>query len=141
MSLLSITKGKVADDMLFNIADQIKHGIGNLAAGEDPELRLDMAKLYGFAGVRAAASSDHVASRLYLEHALSLLSPDPWTRHYELSLRFSLQLAKSCYSCGDVKKAQCILQVITGHCRSIEDKVPAHALLARSECCSCRLLI
>jgi predicted ATPase len=137
MALFSITNGKVADDMLFSIADQIKHGIGNLAAGENSELRLDMAKLYGFAGVRAAASSDHIASRSYLEHALSRLSPDPWTSHYDLCLQFSLRLAKSCYSCGDAERAQSILQVITGHCRSIEDKVPAHALLATSECCSC----
>ena len=140
MSLYSTTKGKVADDVLFSIADQIKHGIGNLAT-ESPALRIDVAKLYGLAGMRAATSSDHVASRSNLEHALSLLPPDPWKTHYEICLQFSLRLAKSCYSCGDVEKAQCILQVIAEHCRTIEDKVPAHALLARSESYLCILSI
>jgi predicted ATPase len=131
--LFSITKGKVADDMLFSIADQITHGIDNLAAGEDPELRLDMAKLYGLAGSKAAACSDHAASCSYLKYALTLLPTLHWKSHYDLSLRFSFQLAKSCYSCGDVERAQCILEEITGHCHTIEDKLPAHSLLAGSE--------
>jgi predicted ATPase len=161
MSLFSNADGKVADDMLFTIADQIKHGVGNLAAGEDPELRLDMAKLYGLASSKAAAFSDHAASCSYLKCAFSLLPTDHWTRHYKLSLSFSLRLAESCYSCGDVQNAQailrkmtplrhsiedqvpalsiaisearCILQEITGHCHTIEDKLPAYSLLARSE--------
>jgi predicted ATPase len=137
MSLFSITKGKVADDMLFSIADQIKHGIGNLAAGEDPELRLDMAKLYGLAGSKAVACSDHAASCSYLENALLLLPTDHWKSDYELSLRFSLRLAESCYSCGDVERAQCILQDVTGHCHTIADKLPANSLLARSKYNSC----
>jgi len=117
--------------MLFSIADQIKHDIGNLAAGEDPGLRIEVAKLYGLVASKAVAYSDHAASCSYLENALSLLSPDPWTSHYDLSLRFSLQLAESCYSCGDVERAQYILQQVTGHCHTIEDKLPAHSLLAR----------
>ncbi|KAL3806506.1 hypothetical protein ACHAXA_006682 [Cyclostephanos tholiformis] len=130
LSLYSSTKGKVADDILFSIADQIKLGIGNLAT-ESPALRIDIAKLYGLAGMRAAASLDHVASRSYLEHALSLLPTDHWKSNYEISLRYSHRLAESCYSCGDVEKAQCILQEMTSQCHSTDDKLPAHSLLAR----------
>jgi hypothetical protein len=162
MSLYSITNGKVADDMIFSIADQIKHGIGNLEVGENSELRLDMAKLYGSAGSRAVVCSDHAASCSYLKNALSLLPTDNLKSHNELSLRFSLRLAESCYSCGDVEKAQCILlnmthqcdllegkfpalslfvtnktpsikQESTGFCHTFEDRLPAYSLLARSE--------
>lgn len=142
MSLYLITTGKVPDDMLFSVADQIKHGIGNLAAGEDPTLRLDLAKLYGLAASKAVACSDHAASCSYLEHALTLL---PKTDHSkgnsELTLRISIQLAESRYSCGDVETAQCILQEITPECQSIEDKLRVHALLATSECHFSLLLI
>jgi predicted ATPase len=126
-----MTKGNVADNILFSIADQIKHGIGNLAE-EKPELRIDIAILYELAGTKAVACSDHAASRSYLTYALSLLPNDHWKSHYDLSLQFSLQLAKSCYSCGDLERAQCILQEMTGHCHSIQDTVPANALLATS---------
>ena len=129
MSLYSTTKGNTVDEIIFSIADQIKHGIDSLA-GKNPELRINIAKLYALSGTKAVACSDHAASRSYLTYALSLLPTDRWKSHYDLNLRFSLLLAKSCYSCGDVEKAQCILQEMTGLCHSFEDKLPAHALLA-----------
>ncbi|KAL3773705.1 hypothetical protein ACHAW5_001041 [Stephanodiscus triporus] len=130
MSLYSTTKGKVVDDIVFSIIDQIKHGIDNL---EDAncELRLDIAKLNELAGIKAATCSDHVTSRSYLTFALSLLPTDHWKSHYDMSLRFSLRLAKSCYSCGDLEKAQFILVETLGRCHSLEDKLPGNALLAR----------
>ena len=127
-----MTTGNIADDILPTIADQIKHGIGNLAY-ENPESRIDIAKLYELAGTKAVACSDHAASRSYLTYALSLLQTDRWKSHYDLSLRFSLLLAKSCYSCGDIEKARCILQEMTGQCHCFEDKLPGSALLAQSE--------
>jgi predicted ATPase len=139
MSLYSTTKGKIVDDILysisdivFSIVDQIKHGIDNIEDG-NCELRLDIAKLNELAGIKAASCSDHVTSRSYLTFALSLLPTDHWKSHYNLSLRFSLRLAKSCYSCGDLEKAQCILVDTLGQCHSLEDKLPGNALLARSE--------
>ncbi|KAL3797054.1 hypothetical protein ACHAW5_009640 [Stephanodiscus triporus] len=132
-----MTKGKVVDDIfysisdvVFSIADQIKQGIDNLEDG-NCGLRLDIAKLNELAGTKAATCSDHVTSRSYLTFALSLLPTDHWKSHYDISLRFSLRLAKSCYSCGDLEKAQCILAETLGQCHSLEDKLPGNALLAR----------
>jgi predicted ATPase len=132
MSLYNMSKDNSADDMLFYIVDQIKHGFANLF-NESLELRMNIAKLFESSGSKAAASSDHVASCSYFTYALSLLPPDHWKSHYDLSVQFSLRLAKSCYSCGDLEKAQLILQEMTFQCHSIEDKAPAHALLAKSE--------
>ena len=119
-------------DIVFSIADQITHGIGNLAE-ESPELRVDIAKLMELAGMQAAANSDYVASQSYLTYALSILPTDHWKSYYDLSLRFFLRLAKCCYSCGDLEKAQCILRETMGQCHSLEDKLPGYALLAKSE--------
>jgi predicted ATPase len=132
MSLYLITKGKDMDNVVFSIADQIKHGIGSLA-DENPELQIDIAKLYELSGTKAVACSDYETSRSYLTYALSLLPTDHWISHYDLSIRFSLRLAKSCHSCGDVEKAQCILQEMTGQCHSFEDKLPGNVLLAQSK--------
>ena len=132
MSLYSMTEGNAVDDIIFSIADQIKRGFGSLA-DENPEIQIDIAKLYELSGTKAVACSDHATSHSYLTCALSLLPTDRWKSHYDLSLRFSLLLAKSCYSCGYVEKAQCILQEMTGQCHSFEDKLPGSALLAQSE--------
>jgi predicted ATPase len=80
-----MTKGKVANDIVFSIANQIKHGIDNLEVG-NIELRVDVAKLNELAGMKAATFSDHVTSRSYLTFALSLLPTDHWKSHYDLSL-------------------------------------------------------
>ena len=140
MSLYLMTKGRDMDKVVFSIADQIKHGIGSLE-DENPELQIDIAKLYELSGMKAVACSDHATSRSYLTYALSLLPTDHWKSHYDLSIRFSLRLAKSCYSCGDVEKAQCILQEMTGQCHSFEDVLPANSMLAQSKYnIRCRLL-
>ena len=138
MSLYLMTKGKDTDNVVFSIADQIKHGIGSLA-DENPELQIDIAKLYELSGTKAVACSDYGTSRSYLTYALSLLPTDHWKSHYNLSLQFSLRLAKSCYSCGDVEKAKCILQEMTDQCHSIEDKIPGNVLLANSEYHACSI--
>ena len=140
MSLYSMTEGNAVDDIIFSIADQIKRGFGSLA-DENPEIQIDIAKHYELSGTKAVACSDHATSHSYLTCALSLLPTDHWKSHYDLSLRFSLRLAKSCYSCGDVEKAQCILQEMTGQCHSFEDLLPANSMLAQSKYnIRCRLL-
>jgi predicted ATPase len=133
MALYSTSKGIMTDDLLFSIADQIMHDIDNPAIGDNPELRIDIAKLYMLAGTKAADRSDFAASRSYSTYALSILPTDHWISHYDLSLRCSFRSAKSCYSCGDKDKAQCMLEELIGHCHSIEDKVPALSLVAKSE--------
>ncbi|KAL3822373.1 hypothetical protein ACHAXA_010851 [Cyclostephanos tholiformis] len=129
MLLYSTAKGEVVDDILFSIADQIKQGIGFLA-DENPELQIDIAKIYELASIKAVVCSDFVSSCSYLTHALSILPTDHWRSHYDLSRRFSIRLAKSHLSCGDVEKAHCCLQDMIEQCHSFEDKLPAHALIA-----------
>jgi hypothetical protein len=133
MSLFSMTKGEVADDILFAIADQIKQGIVCLA-DESPECQIDIAKIYELSSIKAEACSDFVSSCSYLNYALSILPTDHWNSHYDLSRRFLIRLAKSYYSCGDIEKAYCTSKQITEQCHSLEDKLPAHALVATSKC-------
>jgi len=120
------------DDVIFSIVDQIKLGIDSLE-DENPEFRIEVAKLYELAGMKVVVCSDYVTSRSYFTSALSLLPIDHWKSHYDISLRCSLRLAKSHFSCGDVEKAQSILQDMIGQCHSFEDKLPASELLARSK--------
>lgn len=80
-----MSKRKVADDMLFSNVDQIKHDSGILV-DESPELQINIAKFYELFCSKAAASADHAVSCSYLTNALSLLPPDHWKSHYDLSL-------------------------------------------------------
>ena len=132
--LLYLTsRGKeMKDKMLLYIADQMKHRIADMK-DECPELRIDMANLYYLSGMKAVGYSDYATSRSYFKVALSLLPTDRWVSQYKLCHRISLRLAKSVYLCGDVEEAQSILHEMLEKCLSIEDKVPAQALLVTSE--------
>ena len=120
------------DKMLLYIADQMKHHIADMD-DECPELRIDMANLYYLSGMNAVGYSDYATSRSYFKVALLLLPTNRWESQYKLCHRISLRLAKSVYLCGDVEEAQSILHEMLENCLSIEDKVPAQALLVTSE--------
>jgi len=120
------------NDVVFSMVDQIKLGIDYLD-DYTPEFRVDLAKLNEIAGMKAVVCSDYVAARSYFAYAMSLLPNDHWKSHYDISLRCSLGLAKSQYSCGDMENAQCMLQGIIRQCQSFEDTLPACDLLVRSK--------
>lgn len=132
MLLYSTTKGEAADNLIIHIVDQIKRGIVQLE-GETPELRSNIAKFTVAAVRNAVASSDHVAAFSYSTFALSLLPINGWESHYDLRLWFTIQSAKSCFSVGNVEKAQCIVQEVIEQCHSLQDKLPAYFLLALSK--------
>jgi predicted ATPase len=132
MSLYLMTKGQDVNDVVFSMVDQIKLGIDYLD-NHTPEFRVDLAKLNEIAGMKAVVCSDYVAARSYFAYAMSLLPNDHWKSHYDISLRCSLGLAKSQYSCGDMENAQCMLQGIIRQCQSFEDTLPACDLLVRSK--------
>jgi len=126
MTLYSMIKKEDVDDIIFSIADQVNRGIEDLSI-QSPELRLDLADLNEIAGMKAM-NSDYMAACSYLNTALLMLPTNPWRSQYARSLRLFSSLAKSTYSCGDMKKAQDILQEILGECNCIEDKLPAYFL-------------
>ncbi|KAL3816018.1 LOW QUALITY PROTEIN: hypothetical protein ACHAXA_010789 [Cyclostephanos tholiformis] len=133
MSLYATTRGKdVNDVIIYNIIDQIKRGIAHIE-GETPQLRADIAKITAAAVLNAMASSDYVTAFSYSMFALSLLPINRWESHYDLSLWFSIQSAKSYFSVGNVGKARCILREIMDHCHTLEEKLPAYFLLALIE--------
>ena len=132
MASNSTIKEKVVDDSILYVVDQIKHGAAYLA-GETPQVRIDIAKLFAVAVRNAVACSDYVTVYIYSTFALSLLPTNRWKDHYDLSLWFSIRTAKASLSLGDVERTQCISQEVIEQCRSLKDKLPAYYLLAISK--------
>lgn len=125
-----MTKGQDVNDIVFPMVDQIKLGIDYLE-DDNPEFRVELAKLNEIAGMKAVVCSDYETARSYFAYAMSLLPNNHWKSHYDITLRCSLGLAKTQYSCGDVDNAQCTLQDVIRQCESFEDTLPACDLLVR----------
>ena len=118
--------------MSLNFLPQINHGINNTST-QKPELIPDFVNLNERAGTKAVDCCDYVTARSYLNTALSLLPTDHWKSCYDQSLRMYFSLAKSAHACGDITKAQEVLQQILEECRCMEDKLQAYYLLVTSK--------
>eukprot|EP00578_Thalassiosira_sp_NH16_P001854 CAMPEP_0181137228 /NCGR_PEP_ID=MMETSP1071-20121207/33599_1 /TAXON_ID=35127 /ORGANISM="Thalassiosira sp., Strain NH16" /LENGTH=1245 /DNA_ID=CAMNT_0023223979 /DNA_START=76 /DNA_END=3809 /DNA_ORIENTATION=- len=124
MLLYSASKGQDLSGAIFQVADQINHGISLI----QPEMRVEFAGLNFSAGSRAINFSDNKTAYSYLKNAFALLPRNSWSSHYELSLRVFLLYAKSAYSCGKVKKAYKALKTILQKGRCVNDKLDAYLL-------------
>ena len=123
MLLYSASKGQDRSGAVFQVADQINHGISLI----QPEMRVEFVGLNFSAGSRAI-SRCYKTAYSYLKNAFALLPRNSWSSHYELSLRVFLLYAKSAYSCGKVKKAYKALKTILQKGRCANDKLDAYLL-------------
>ncbi|KAL7546858.1 hypothetical protein ACHAWF_010187 [Thalassiosira exigua] len=133
ITLYYLTKASdEVDDLIFQICDQINHGIKQSPIESPRAPKVDPAELtelYEKAGVKAVDCSDFGTARSYLNTALSLLPADRWKTHCDSSRRLTYLSARSAYSCGDIDEAHVKLQEVLGQCTCIEDKLPSYSLL------------
>ena len=80
-------------DVIFQIVGQINFGESLIQHNH----RVDMAKLYCKAGIKAMDLSDYETSNSYLDTALHLLPEDRWSSNYKLCLKIYFLSAKSMY--------------------------------------------
>ena len=80
-------------DVIFQIVGQINFGESLI----QPEGKVELAKLYCKAGIRAMDRSDYETSNSYLNSSLHLLPEDRWISNYKLCLKIYFLSAKSMY--------------------------------------------
>jgi len=123
--LYSTSKGQDLGGALFQLVDQINHGIPSLI---QPRMQIDIAELNFSAGRKAMDLSDFETAYSYLNNAFPLLPENHWSSHYDFSLRLFLLRAKSTYLCGNIEEAYDSLKEIIENGRCIEDTLDAYYL-------------
>jgi len=125
MLLRSTFKVHDLGDAIFQVVDQINHGVPSLI---QPEVQVDVADLNFSAGSRAMKLSDYKTAYSYLNNALSLLPQGHWNSHYELSLRLYFLKSKAAYSRGNIEEAHRSLKQILEKGRCADDMLDAYHL-------------
>ncbi|KAL7538257.1 hypothetical protein ACHAXR_008411, partial [Thalassiosira sp. AJA248-18] len=125
MLLHSASKDQDLGARIFQIVDQINHGIPDLIR---PDMQMDIAVLNFKSGSTAIEFSDYDTALSYLNNALLLLPINHWSSNYELCLRLFYLKAKATYSCGDIENAYELLKKIIEKGRCTEDKLDAYYL-------------
>jgi len=113
-------------ERLFEVVDQLDAGRELIDA---PAERLRLAELNLAAAERAARANAYQAARDYLDVAASCLPDDPWTTHYELTLRLFARRAEVAYLDGDYERSMADIADVRAKARDALDRAAICALL------------
>jgi predicted ATPase len=130
MVLYTATVGQDLRDAIFQVVNQINHGVPELIQEQQLHKKVEISDLNFHAGSRAIDLSDYETANSYLCTALSLLPANHWSTHYEMSLKMYFVAANAAYASGNSKKAFELIKSILEKGRCIEDKLDAYYLYA-----------
>ena len=117
--------GEAYEYDLFEIANQLEHGLHLI---EDDAERLDLARLYLDAGVRAKRAAAQDTARDHLRHAMSLLPDRPWADHHTLTCEIFTEALECEYVAGDYEQADRLFAAVLENARSAADKASAYGV-------------
>jgi predicted ATPase/signal transduction histidine kinase/DNA-binding LytR/AlgR family response regulator len=108
---------------VFTVANHLNLGSGLLVSEAE---RDDVAALDVEAARKATVSAAHPAALAYLEQALVLLGPDPWSRRYELALAAHVEAAVSCQLLGNFEAMEGHAALALRQARTVLEKVKVY---------------
>ncbi|MCG8423619.1 MAG: AAA family ATPase [Proteobacteria bacterium] len=95
---------------------------------EQPEERLDLARLNLRAGRKAKASTAYCPAVHHLQIAADLLPENSWQRHYSLTLAIHCELAESRYLNGEFETAEALFLRVTERTHSAPEKAAIYSV-------------
>jgi predicted ATPase/serine phosphatase RsbU (regulator of sigma subunit) len=123
--LKSHTREEELEEQVFDIVNQLNHGVDLILAQTD---RYDLAQLNLRAGRKAIASTAHAAANQYLTVGLALLPPDSWQTHYDLTLALYEFAAEAAYLTGDFSRQEQLADTVIVKGRTPLDKVKVYEI-------------
>ncbi|BFZ59784.1 Chk1 protein kinase [Saitoella coloradoensis] len=126
--LLENTDGDDVDRFIFEIVNQLNHGIGTF---DDAE-RMRVIRLNFRAGQKALQSTAFDLSLQYLETARGLLGPDSWKIDAHLAMKVMLTHVDALYANNQYSDAIDVLDVVLANTETNFDK--AKCLLPKMQC-------
>ncbi|MBE9115517.1 PAS domain S-box protein [Lusitaniella coriacea LEGE 07157] len=123
--LLSNTSKEALEERIFRIVNQLNAGISSI---ENPEKRLQLARLNRIAGQKAKEANAYEPALNYLTLALKLLHDSSWKTHYPLTLSLYESAAEIAYLNGNFKLQYQLTAVVRQEARNILDRVKVDEL-------------
>ncbi len=118
------------EQRIFDVLYQINLGLELIS---DADERLKYAALNCAGGVKAKESAAFSAALSYFRMGISLLPPDSWSAHYELSLKLYTEAAEAAYLSGaDELRSQWLGEVFR-NARNVLDSVKAYNIKIDAE--------
>lgn len=115
--------GDITNARLFVILDHLNRALDLI---EDPDERVQTARLNLTTGRLARAAAAFPAAHKYFMCGLRLLPADMWLSDYELTLALHTEAAEAAYLVTDFREADHLVSVILSNARNVLDKIPAY---------------
>ncbi|MCO4771779.1 MAG: AAA family ATPase [Deltaproteobacteria bacterium] len=124
-AMLDLMDAETLDDQLFNVVDQLEHGIPEVQQG--PE-RAHLASLFARAGDKARLASAHEPALKYFGGAQSLLGETLWTDNYDIGQPVLFQRSGSEYLLGNFDAAEALFDQLVDKSRTDLEKAQVYRL-------------
>ena len=124
-AMLALTPDEEVDDTIFNIVDQLEHGIALVTADDE---RLALARLFLRAGEKARLASAHEPAIKYFEAGRTLLGDTLWTSAYAVGQPLMFQLSGSRYLAAEFDAAELLFDELVANSRTDLEKAQVYRL-------------
>jgi len=114
--------GSPKPQQVFEIVQQLNKGIGTI---DNQEKKVKLVELNLKAGEQAKASTAFGVAFQYFDTAISLLPPNHWKNHYDLTLLLYNNKAESAHLSGHFEECDKILKIIFKHAQTPLDRSKA----------------
>ena len=122
-NLLEKTSPEGLSDRLFEIVDQLNHGIELVT--EQPE-RDEIARLNLIAGQKAKAALAYAMAKKYLATARVWLTASSWQTNYHLTLNLYSETTEVAYLCGDFEQVEHWAVIVLQFAKTVLDIVKVY---------------
>ncbi|WNG43239.1 AAA family ATPase [Archangium minus] len=123
--LLETSSVQEREEHLFDIVNHLNVARGLLVEVEE---RRELAQANLRAGRRALASNAYDVAREYLEMGLSLLEPESWRTHYELTLALHEEAASAAWLGKHFARQDELVDAVLAHARTVLERVRAYEI-------------
>jgi predicted ATPase/signal transduction histidine kinase/ActR/RegA family two-component response regulator len=111
------------DRRIFELAEHFRAGAALI---DDPDERLEVARLFLAAGRRAKETMAHESALRFLRAGLALMPDRSWHEHYEQMRDLALATVEAEYLNADFDAAARLSEDLLAHARDVLDRVAVH---------------
>ncbi|MBD2772762.1 AAA family ATPase [Iningainema sp. BLCCT55] len=124
--LLENTPSEQLLDNIFDIVNQLNHGIDLI---DEPQAKIQLADLNRIAGERALLAAAFESADNYFTQGIALLPPNCWQQHYELTVKLYTNAVQAACLSTDFATTKALADIALAEIDDINDKVKIYELL------------
>lgn len=119
------TPEEMLEELIFDIVSQFNQSLKLI---EDPDERLQVARLNLMAGRKAKKTTDYQSAEDFLKKGMECLPTDSWESFYELTLACHNEVAEVEYLAGNLDEMRRYILQVLNHSKTVHDEAKIYEI-------------